>query len=116
VWSQAPTGSPWVNIRLATCKRLGVPKRWHLNYRRRGIAQKKAYDVFYISSSVTNLSQNRRRVLQALLEKQRSAQGAAQQIVSKARKFQASCALLFKHRDELYFYILWCVFEPAKEA
>jgi hypothetical protein len=22
-----------------------VPKRWHLNYRRRGITQKKAYDI-----------------------------------------------------------------------
>jgi hypothetical protein len=25
-----------------------VPKRWYLNYRRRGITQKKAYDIFVL--------------------------------------------------------------------
>jgi hypothetical protein len=37
--------SHFVPTRLWRCNRQSVPKRWHLNYRRRGTTQKKTYDI-----------------------------------------------------------------------
>jgi hypothetical protein len=37
--------SHFMTTRLWRWNRQSVPKRWHLNYRRRGITQKKAYDI-----------------------------------------------------------------------
>jgi hypothetical protein len=35
----------YIPIRQRSWNRQSVPKRWHLNYRRRGKTQKKAYDI-----------------------------------------------------------------------
>jgi hypothetical protein len=42
--------SHFIPTRLWRWNRQSVPKRWHLNYRRRGITHKKAYDILYFLS------------------------------------------------------------------
>jgi hypothetical protein len=44
--------SHFIPTRLWRWNRHSVPKLWHLNYRPRGITQKKAYDKLYLDQSV----------------------------------------------------------------